>query len=515
MQAIYLPSDLHDWISEVVVKDNAKLFYETDKKTKLRIGICSYCKAKVTVNEASHNNSGMCPSCSSTVQFKAIHKAKFYGDNDYFAFIQRLDTGIMVRRFELKLIYKSQNKTTSVESIEILLNEVSRSVLEGDNRRSVHFEFGEFKRLEYRWKKEEQRMGYYESGAASRARNSFMRVYHRNLKEVIEGTKWERCAIELIKNKIDPSDYFEFEESDLLEMVMRRGLHHLASDMVNGNYQTRSSDLKIRLSKNMGFSEYMIFMLKKYDLGIRDLEIIRTLEIVRNIKVTYDQMLWLKENFSEFARLVNLLEYSNLQKAINYIEKKAKDGNISVTRTITEWSDYIEGATKLGYNLGDMIIVYPRDLGKAHDDVVSRIKDNENKEINIGIKKIAKKFSRLNFKNKILVMKIVTSQRDILTESRVLGHCVGRLGYAKRMSEGKTLIATIRKLEKPNEPYFTIEIDPITLEIKQYESKDRISNSKDINEFLKDWKTHLLKETKESKKIKNTRRIEHEQRIAN
>lgn len=515
-QAICLPSNLNDWINDVIAKDNAKYFYETEKKSKLKQGICSYCKVESTIKIAKHNDYGLCPNCSSKVQFKGLNRAKYYSDYDYFAFAQRIDSGIMIRRFKVKLDYKRPDKKTDIKNTDIILNESSRSVLEESKSRSYHYEFGEFKKQEYRWKKEDYSYaGYYYGSDARSTRNTYMRLYPFNLKDVITGTKWEYCAIEMFRGKIDPMDYFEFEESKILEMVVRRGFNNLANDMINSNYNSQIAIQKIEQTKLMGLSEHAFFMAKTYDLGLKEFEIMRLIENTYHVKPNIEQIKWIANVHSEFSRVLNILEFSSIQKTINYINKKSFERNANAKDILIEWDDYLQTAATLKYNLKNDILLYPRDLAKRHDEVIKKANANKDKSFELGVKRIYKKFMWLNFSKFGLVIKVAKDIKEISKESEELGHCVGRgTSYIERMSKGKTLILTIRKAETPDIPYFTLEINPHTFEVRQYESINRLRKSDEIDKFLKEWEKQVIKKLVGPKKTNNIRRI-HEHRIAN
>jgi len=515
-QEIYLPSDLYDWINSTIGKDNAKYFFETDNKSRLKNGTCSYCKTDSTLKKAKHNEFGVCPSCGTKVQFKGKNMAKYYDEYDHFAFIQRIDSGLMIRRFKVRLDYKHPDRKFDPKAIEISIAELSRSVLEESKNVSSHYEHGEFTKGEYRWMKEVYNASYWGSGSVGeKTRNTFMRIYPFNLKEVISGTKWEYCALENFNGKIDPVDYFEFSDTKLLEMIVRRGFNKLAESMINSNYNKRVAVIKIEHSKMMGLSEYAYFMTKKHDLGIKDIEIIKVLENAFNIKLAIEQLSWISNYYDKFSKIATILEYSSIQKMINYANKKAAEEKVLVRDILVEWGDYIETAKKLKYNLGNDILLYPKDLKKSHDDVMKAIKLKQDKATNSGVMKTAKKFSWLNYSHSGLEIKVAKDTKEIIKESEVLGHCVGRGGYIKSMAEGRTLILTIRKRESPRTPYFTVEVNPTTLDVRQYESKNRIRKSNEIDKFLAAWRKHIVKVAVEPTKVNKVRRDEYEQRIAN
>ena len=64
----------------------------------------------------------------------------------------------------------------------------------------------------------------------------------------------------------------------------------------------------------------------------------------------------------------------------------------------------------------------------------------------------------MDIKRNGFILKIAESQEDLNVESSVLGHCVRT--YGNKVAEGKTIIYFIRREEKQDEPYYTLEIRP-------------------------------------------------------
>lgn len=76
---------------------------------------------------------------------------------------------------------------------------------------------------------------------------------------------------------------------------------------------------------------------------------------------------------------------------------------------------------------------------------------------NAAIKKVAE-LQKMDIKRDGFILKIAESQEDLNVESSVLGHCVRT--YGDRVAKGETIIFFIRRKEKPDEPYYTLEIRP-------------------------------------------------------
>ena len=80
---------------------------------------------------------------------------------------------------------------------------------------------------------------------------------------------------------------------------------------------------------------------------------------------------------------------------------------------------------------------------------------------------------------------------DIFREGQILHHCVGRegTGYIESHAKGETLILFLRPADKAEDPWYTIEVDPYEMRIKQrYAAYDRQPNLKIVDEELSKWR---------------------------
>ena len=76
-----------------------------------------------------------------------------------------------------------------------------------------------------------------------------------------------------------------------------------------------------------------------------------------------------------------------------------------------------------------------------------------------------------------------------MDEGRTLHHCVANgERYLKQHNEEKTYILFMRKIQVPEESWYTIEFDPHRMEIIQYYGKnDMKPDQKQADKFLKEW----------------------------
>lgn len=159
------------------------------------------------------------------------------------------------------------------------------------------------------------------------------------------------------------------------------------------------------------------------------------------------------------------------------------------------WKDYLDNCQKLPEGIEEIM---PAHLEEAHDRTLEKVAFYANKEETEQIAKMAKTLSPLLMSTDSLIMLAPKSGEEIIAEGRILQHCVG--GYVRRHARGDTVILFIRHKDKPKIPFFTMEVNPETLEIMQchgyknerdsgFKKPDEIKKfEKQYAEFLEDIK---------------------------
>ena len=122
-----------------------------------------------------------------------------------------------------------------------------------------------------------------------------------------------------------------------------------------------------------------------------------------------------------------------------------------------DWMDYIKDCRLQGLDTRKKSILFPNDFATAHRQLSEQVEIQRTELENAAIKKVAE-LQKMDIKRNGFILKIAESQEDLNVESSVLGHCVRT--YGDKVAEGKTIIYFIRREEKPDEPYYTLEIRP-------------------------------------------------------
>jgi hypothetical protein len=185
---------------------------------------------------------------------------------------------------------------------------------------------------------------------------------------------------------------------------------------------------------------------------------------------------------------------------MNYMKKQ----KVKPSRLMITWRDYLRMAREEGYDTTDDIVRLPKDLKARHDELVEIRTARQDAEEQ---KRNAKKYAALNreIRNRIpdakkyyyedskyMIVPAGTCE-ELIEEGRKLHHCVGASDiYMNRMADGTSWILFLRKKEDLEKPYYTIEIDMRTDEIKQWYSEyDRKPDQKTISKVLGTFKKNI------------------------
>lgn len=211
------------------------------------------------------------------------------------------------------------------------------------------------------------------------------------------------------------------------------------------------------------------------------------------------------------GELHNIEKFTSIQKACNYIEKQKEKGEYGGMEFAirTHYADYLNMREALGYDMTNTVFLFPRNLEEQHNAMVAEKKRRENeKYIQDMMKKypkIAKRASTLNkkwsYKDEKYLVRAANSAEEIIIEGRTQHHCVGteQNGYLKKHNDGKSTIFLMRKADKPDVPFVTIEICDGA--VRQWYGKndkkniEGVLNEEEVDQWLDNWiKTKKMKE---------------------
>lgn len=221
---------------------------------------------------------------------------------------------------------------------------------------------------------------------------------------------------------------------------------------------------------------------------------------------------------NETLRERNAKKVTGIEKLIHYKQFKKLPKEVKLNKfqhyilrqeqSLCYYMDYLYMLEELNLRLNDDSIIYPKELTKAHDNLVSMLNSikkekmekmakekriREEKEQQLQELEYKKRFANLLKLEKEIdefVFLVPKELQDIIKEGNELHHCVGSSHYLEAHKKGTTNIIFIRKKEDIETPYFTMEFKKNNVEqIQGYKNREEIPNS--VKQAISKWKKEI------------------------
>lgn len=487
-----LPKDFEKWIYNDPLGFSRYIYYQRQGR---RINaFCSECKKEFTITETQgtkrtvkHNNSGTCPQCNKKIVYKAKGKSKNVHDTAKFAIMQRYEDGFVVRYF-----HGSKSYLKNYRNPELNYWEGIREIfyLEGGLLKKERYEHAAFCQTgEYRWCND--------SGKIDTPKAYF---YTRNLKRLLQGTKWEySCMYEFAKEvKFLYADTFleEYLKHPEIEYLIKFKLYWFLNEKLSTFYHPDWSDINFKgknIQEIFGVDKQLFLQMQRLNLGREGLHLIKYAAAIRNKvnALTDQQVKWILSNV-EPSNFCTMLKYSTPHKIIKYL-KKQSNKEYELRNVLFDWCDYIRQCKELKFDLNNTFILYPKNLKEKHEEhtIMCEAKGLEKYEENI--KKVYTSLDEAySFQDKNYLIRPAQNVSEIVKEGHKLRHCVAGVNYVNGMAKGTKAIMFLRKAEEPDKPFYTVELSLKELRVVQCRGYKNCDQTEDTRKFLEKWKSKKL-----------------------
>ena len=198
--------------------------------------------------------------------------------------------------------------------------------------------------------------------------------------------------------------------------------------------------------------------------------------------------------------ILPILEHMTVHKFIRYMDnqygflrlRKTPNGTMrykDMQALASEYRDYLDMCHKLGYDMKNSFVLYPKDLQKSHDKAARRIKHRKDAKIKRDFIAVYQKLSgRLDFEKDGLKIVYPDTPDDVIKEGHALHHCVG--GYVERAANKECVILFLRKSSDESKPFYTIEVRG--QKAVQVRGTGNCSMTPEVEAFITDWEQRVL-----------------------
>ena len=303
-----------------------------------------------------------------------------------------------------------------------------------------------------------------------------------------------------------------------LEYLIKGGYRKLSGQIVDGCQVWREEDEPASAEEFFGFNRWRQNRLRQMDGGIRAVEWLRWEERTGK-KISDEDLKWFADkNVSPSGSYMDgwtemLQRIGSPRKVRNYVEKQSAASGKTVNATAWDYADYIRMAKDLRFNLSHEMFYKPKNLKAAHDECVRifheqeweiKAKGTEEQfpEVNGILESIIDKYEYIGDEYRTVVPKGIV---DILKEGAALGHCVDTSNrYFERIEQRTTYIVFLRKNDYPEQPYYTLEIQPSGT-VRQQRTTGNVKDEEQVKAyrpFILEWQKEVRKRlTAEDRKL--------------
>lgn len=306
------------------------------------------------------------------------------------------------------------------------------------------------------------------------------------------------------EGKVNPIDYLErYQQIPQLEILSKIGLTEIVRRITRGECGVIEDQNAKRLDDFLGIQRERTDQLIRTGGNGKLLDAMKT-EKRLDQHWTEKQVEQMAETGLRTDSAGIALRYMTVQKMLNRIAKYAgceygtKCSTVieRIRRTAITYTDYLRMREERGYDLHNSVYQQPRELQAAHDQMVAEI--NQEK-VEKRLKEVKEKYSGIReqyrklrkdffYEDDTYLIRPARSAEEIVTEGRILHHCVGGNNYLEKHNEGRSYILMLRFRENPETPYITVEIGTESKKILQwYGEHDKKPDEQHMSKWLQEY----------------------------
>lgn len=464
-----VPKAVQEWICTGLMKQYRYLFAIYEKSRTMQ-AVCSHCGQNVTIPHVEEGSIQRCSHCHSRCEVRSMRKHVrnngFRKEAD-FEYLQSTPEGYVARAFHVCWHWKSGKAKASQT-----LHEEARWFYVYDAGRD-DFEL----RVGYRYE------SFYASGKLDWSRYSYdspqrITLYPGNLDKLFRCTSRfkayhvrigeiaRKCPRFMIQHL-----YHAVQNVKVLQNCVDAGLYRLASDLIDMMHRKDKEKAEIidnrygSLRKALGIGKDDLPFLRTVNPKAADLRLYRRLR-AEHRPLEPQSFRMLCDDIAPRTQKELLSLPLTVYAEMRYISEQHKkmnhaSWNNTLSATAEDWMDYIYNARLLQYDLTDRAVMMPQNLEHAHNAAVEIVESIDEKN-GYRFPQIAEQeepYNRLYaIANRTLFIRAPHDHQEIIDEGKGLQHCVAT--YAKRIAAGETVILFVRRRKEPDEPYYTLNIDP-------------------------------------------------------
>lgn len=505
----YFPAGVSDEVKRYfnqVATGRENYFMVPDREDKQK-AICSRCGKHIVLAKSNHKDRTTCPKCGADGEIVHSWRRPITTAKYYFTFYERAlydKKAIIARSFA---VYRYLHADTGLIEDDFVPREYYLMRSAAVEHWSHEHESDYFTSREW-WNK--RRSLYSKDYVMGLSRYQTWHGLDR-LKPLLKDSWLKYSQLDAFLRLTGAEDAFRYielyQKHPQLEYLMKMGLWNIIDEglsersfrnLFDWRGQNPQKLLRVQVNKND------LLALSALATDIDTLKL--SLYLKKNTKLSLVELAQKRKKLERLSQYDTCVRFECLKRvgisaeaALNYMEKQNQETSRGLYYVLIDWTDYIRDCKKLELDLTDTAVVKPRDLQRAHQNVVAQLKIKADELLNKQIAKLKKTRKRYNFSDGGLMAKVAGSAEELIAEGDALHHCVGT--YADKHVKGQCTIILIRKQSEPDKPYYTMELSA-SGGIMQVRGNHNCGVTKDVEAFVKAYKEYLARLTNKKRGAK-------------
>ena len=464
-----LPVGLLEYIRETVLPEDNTLVY---KKGNIR-GLCYACGQTVRARGRRFTQGARvrCPNCGQEVICVLEGSSAFRADFvENVVAVQKGEDGETVF-FRQWLIQR--DPSAHWERIEVFLKETARYAVRGRKTAKWQRESKE----NYYMNCERYDMEEWTRWRDNRIYDGGYYFYPGGAAEALQGTRMQYADLEgYLADKTsrwkNPVHFLEYHAKyPVMEFFWKKGYKTIAHRRIGGmDKDNRDAILwqRDRLKECFRFPLRLLQLKLPEEWTLDDIARLNALWQARGERLKDEEIKMFLETAAAVGDILPALRYAPVGRALGYIKKQTEKRQAAFVKqhdwekppneasVAHEYRDYLGECTQLGLDLHNREVLFPKDLKAAHERTMAQVSFEKNKTDQEKFQKAVDRLEKYAWQKDGLLIRPAGTQEELREEGIALHHCVG--GYIRQMADGETAIFFVRKLDAPDTPYFTLEL---------------------------------------------------------
>ncbi len=463
-----LPAGWEKFLSDRVQEHS--IFYRKEEGT----GYCTRCREYVCIPEGTrHGMQGKCTRCGAAATYRSWRKQKNTECRSRAALLQKCTDGVHFVYRQFHACFRTCQDKAYVPEVRVW--EEYRNIFRIEGAGSIErsragYEWGTFRNTGIRrWCHEgtANHGGYNHGGMEKKSI-----LYTGNLTRLLKDTTFRYVAVaEMIKGtgnrRIDVMEVLkDMQYKFPYEAFWKMGMREFCLERIRRGGERGLA--RIELHEGAKPWECLKMTREGMKQAVRVNATDRQVRIIQKAAetgtaLTDEQVAWIDGHLGAHA----LLEYLGIQTAhriIRYLNENLTTGDGLDNTMLHLWTDYLDMARQMGWDLRDRSVFFPQDAGRAHDEAAAAFtiwKDTEDAEKMKAKDKIMRRNAEgirriFRYSDGTYTIRVPECFLDFKHEGNAQHNCVAT--YYDRTVAGRCIILFIRKRQDPDRPFCTVEI---------------------------------------------------------